>query len=78
MRKILLVPFTLLAACAGKRAEQSTVGPDVSSVSYTITDSSQGTWRDMEHEVFGDNPAEDDSLKAELRRLFRKKHRLGD
>lgn len=50
--------------------------PDVSDVEYTITDSSEGSWRDMEREALGDSAQTDDSLKAELRRLFRQKHGL--
>lgn len=76
MKKLTLAAVALTAVACSNKNSAPTPEPDVNDAEYTIIDESEGTWSDMEREVLGDDPSADDSLKSELRRLFRKKHGL--
>ena len=69
-----LASLSLLGMTGCHQSQQA--GPDVDSIAYEITDSAEGTWSDMEREVFGDDPSKDTSEKAELRKLFKNKHNI--
>ena len=69
-----LACLSLLGMTGCHQSQQA--GPDVDSIAYEITDSAEDTWRDMEREVFGDDPSKDTPEKAELRKLFKNKHNI--
>ena len=69
-----LACLSLLGMTGCHQSQQA--GPDVDSIAYEITDSAEGTWSDMEREVFGDDLSKDTPEKAELRKLYKNKHNI--